>query len=385
MYVPHPFSEKVLTAPLVAQNREIGTGYYRKMMDHVLSFPSIVLPKYIIDGLQEKTLASYNMGIFGGSDLQFINYFCIEAVKFIDDNNMNMPSLKHSLIECNILFEQMFFAALADINKKKVVGIHSRAVKDEGYTSEEFCNVFKYKEKSFFHILGGHKQDPTICEGIEKVMLAIYSEYYLKIISEFPYKHIRLMPNANHEKLLTTEMCIAQYEDFLIKNEKRWKNIDFKILFEIEREIASYSTCFEYIKKGKDVIKLKLNPYYAIFRFPVTWSPHALSIIKRRLYVNHYRENFEVVLIPTIRGRGIRDIAIGDLASNIISILSSQEMGYCQLKKEIFDCIDHNVGSSNKTIEKVILKELEYLMYHGIIIQKKDYYEKEKVMSNISQ
>lgn len=48
IYLPRPLPERVLNAPLVAQNREVGTKYYRQMMDEgVLKFPSIKLPEYI--------------------------------------------------------------------------------------------------------------------------------------------------------------------------------------------------------------------------------------------------------------------------------------------------------------------------------------------------
>lgn len=60
-------------APLIAQNREIGTAYYKRMMDRILQEPAIKLPKYIADGLKEESIASYNMGIFGGSIQRFFS------------------------------------------------------------------------------------------------------------------------------------------------------------------------------------------------------------------------------------------------------------------------------------------------------------------------
>ena len=69
VYVSQPFSEEILTAPLVAQNREIGTIYYRRMMERILSHPTIVISDNIKKRLDEESIASYNMGMFGGSDI----------------------------------------------------------------------------------------------------------------------------------------------------------------------------------------------------------------------------------------------------------------------------------------------------------------------------
>ena len=52
--VPHPLPEEVLAKQLIAQNREIGTVYYRRMMDRILSHPDIKLPDYIEQGLREE-------------------------------------------------------------------------------------------------------------------------------------------------------------------------------------------------------------------------------------------------------------------------------------------------------------------------------------------
>ena len=84
------------------------------MMDKIVKHRSIRLPDFIVEGLKSETLASYNMGIFGGTDLAFIRKVCDEAFRFIDDNQMNNPEVAHSGVVCNILYEQMFFAALAD-------------------------------------------------------------------------------------------------------------------------------------------------------------------------------------------------------------------------------------------------------------------------------
>ena len=93
VFITEPLPERVTDAPLVAQNREIGTIYYRRMMDRILEHPSIRLPDYIGKGLKEESVASYNMGFFGGTDLDFIHRYCREVFRFMEENRMYDPTI----------------------------------------------------------------------------------------------------------------------------------------------------------------------------------------------------------------------------------------------------------------------------------------------------
>lgn len=75
----------------MAQNREIGTKYYRRMVDRMLSFGTIKLPRYIEQGLEEESISSYNMGIFGGNDVDFIHEYCDETLRFVRKTTSTMP------------------------------------------------------------------------------------------------------------------------------------------------------------------------------------------------------------------------------------------------------------------------------------------------------
>ena len=128
--LPHPLPEDVLAAPLIAQNREIGTHYYRQMMEKLLSYPEIMIPDFIQNALSEESIASYNMGFFGGHDLNFIQRYCETAFRFMEENRMNDLSERCSQINCNVFFEQIIFAVMADEERR--VGPYTRTnVKDE--------------------------------------------------------------------------------------------------------------------------------------------------------------------------------------------------------------------------------------------------------------
>lgn len=81
IYVPNALPKRILKAGLIAQNREIGTVYYRRMMDRILKQDNIKLPDYIKEGLKNESISSYNMGFFGGKDINFIHEYCDEAFR----------------------------------------------------------------------------------------------------------------------------------------------------------------------------------------------------------------------------------------------------------------------------------------------------------------
>ena len=183
IFLTKPISEDVINAPLIAQNREIGTAYYKRMMDRILLEPAIKLPKYIEDGLKEESIASYNMGIFGGSDLGFIHQFCHEAFEFMKSNRMNDSTCKHSFIDCNVFFEQVIFGVMTDLHKKEVASVIGRAICDEGYTWQEFCNFRKFGENRLLHLLGGHKRNKNITYSFERFMLTYYPKLAEEIVA----------------------------------------------------------------------------------------------------------------------------------------------------------------------------------------------------------
>ena len=73
VFLPAPIPEDIINAPLIAQNREIGTAYYQRMMQRVFHNPDVILPDYVHKGLNDGSLASYNMGVFGGRATPILN------------------------------------------------------------------------------------------------------------------------------------------------------------------------------------------------------------------------------------------------------------------------------------------------------------------------
>ena len=149
IYLPRPLPKRLERATLVAQNREYGTAYYKSMTNDMLSRPGLRIPPELYDGVAAESVASYNMGLFGGRDTAFIRRFCDTVFRFMDDNDLHNPLGKNSTANCNLVMEQIFFAVMADNEHRKVEGIVPRTMRDNGYTRGVLQPVALRKEPLF--------------------------------------------------------------------------------------------------------------------------------------------------------------------------------------------------------------------------------------------
>lgn len=280
IYVPRPLSREALSAPLVAQNREIGTVYYRRMMENVQRNGEIVLPAYITEALRAESVASYNMGMFGGHDLGFIHRYCQEAFMFLERNHMNDYLLPHSRVCCNILFEQVFFAVLADLAGREVASVLGRAVKDEGYSGREFCDLSYWSQRPFFHLLGGHKRNPYNADMLRRTLLRLYPDVLERITCLFVECHRRFSIEKETKcSSMSIERSIAQYEDAVEERRMRWDSLPNDELTRWERKVAESIVFEQSGDKQRQALMLECNPWLEWYHFPGDFHPVALRLL----------------------------------------------------------------------------------------------------------
>lgn len=184
-YLPHPLRNSILTAPIVAQNRELGASYYEAMLANIRSHQNLAFPQCVMAMYAEKSISSFNMGIFGGHNIEFIQRYCKDAMSFVDENGINNSELAIADLECNLFFEQIVFAAKADYEHEKVFPVWNKTVLDFGYTAQDFCDLDHWDEKDFLHILGGHKRSIHTCKMLANVLIREYPVYFDKIAEIF--------------------------------------------------------------------------------------------------------------------------------------------------------------------------------------------------------
>lgn len=301
VYINQPFSDAILDAPLVAQNKEIGTMYYRKMIDAVLKMSDIVLPSDLIDSISMDVISSYNMGVFGGTDIGFIHEYCEKAIMFVAQNHMDNVEVKSECdIDCNILFEQILFAVLADNANRDVHSVIGKAIKDEGYIASEFCDISNFISHRYFHILGGHKQNKKVLKDLTSLVYSQYREYYNRILLFSP-QHAIIRESIGYCKYVPGKDVdgITKYLDFLNDARSFWNSLDtdsaslidentFKSLFSRECKVHS---------------RIARHPQLRIYEISEAWTEMEMNFLRRRL---HCEENFpinQIALIPFLHGR----------------------------------------------------------------------------------
>jgi len=364
VYIPQPISANLLQKPLIAQNREYGTSYYKSLMDRLLAHQGIWIPSSLEEGLQKASVSSYNMGVFGGSDLDFIHRYCDEVFRFFKENRLTDPSSPYFNTNCNVIFEQVFFATMADNEKREVASLLGRTMRDEGYSRKEFCNLRYFEETPFFHILGGHKRSNWISEMISKTLLRKYPDYYWRILEMFPSIHLRLTKNDTCSDL-NAQTYLAQYTDFLLKSEKIWAKQDLGTLKKLESQKSLF--CNFLNAEDKDHFTIRQHPFLQVFDIPSTWPQPIVELLRTRLSSEWSKTRFDIAIIPDLGKTGTREVAIDDIAHNILFFLE-HPVPYHSLRKKIWSSFGDHVQKNAKLVEESIDNEIAYLLFNGIIL-----------------
>ncbi|MDY3819732.1 MAG: DUF6734 family protein, partial [Bacteroidaceae bacterium] len=334
VYISKPFPEEVHNAPLVVQNKEICTEYYNELMNHILSIPNLYLPEDLEKDINKKKISSFNMGIFGGNDIEFIQFFCHKVTKFLMRNNIIAPLYKHGEIDCNIFLEQILFSMYSKYFKKPVCCILQSEIKDNGYYGKNFCDLEHTNEHSFFHIIGGHKRTNNVCIMLKNAIYLKCADTYSKILSLFPYRNIRFDKNSTARISLEAERYVAQYEDFLNSLRKEWIDIPLDIIRDWSYKAASSIYLLESkIKKCKYV--LSIHPRLTIYEMASFWPVEALTILRNRLGKDKHFYLKAVGISPCLEENGIRETPLSCVGFNIVSYIQENITDYDIILKNL--------------------------------------------------
>lgn len=373
VYLPKPIPEEIINAPLIAQNREIGTEYYRSMIERMLSYPEIVLPDFVQQGLAEQSVASYNMGLFGGSDLDFIKRYCQEVENFMNINNMNDSSERVSRLNCNVIFEQILFAVFADNERREVTCLLERPMQDKGYTAGEFCDFWHFKEQSFLHILGGHKRIQEVFRELEHTLLHRYQEYAMRIMSLYSLRYPRLF--GLPIKLEHKERYAKKYQTYIAFIEEvgeKWSVLSGKDILDQEKKNVAYYEFLNATKEEQKSFVLCSNPYMNCFETPRKWGKKNILLREEIGNLTYEGGNCQIFIIPDIHSEGHRVVLVRDLGYNIITLLSHKPSSLSVLAKNLRGCFGAYFQQNHHKRWQLIRAEIIYLLLNGLIsIQKR--------------
>lgn len=367
VYLPNRLETKIETGELIAQNKEIGTDYYKNMIDAVLQ-KDIIIPDFLKEVLKKDSILSYNAGIIGGKNIQFMQEYCQAAFDFIESNRLNGINSKNSNVNYNILFEQILFYALSEKSNKIVTTVLDHSIQDNGYTYHEFCDFYSYNKYNLMHIIGGHKKNTRICELLGRTLLNKYPEYYKRIINLFPEHNKRIQPKkAKRLNPSNKVKLMIPYQNYLDNLSIKWKSILDEQLFDIETLSCNY---FQFLN-GSEVdrlpIVIKNNPYLSIYEIGDGWTQDAKLQIKEKINKDYASSHFDIACIPCLSVNGLKEVLIDDLAYNILTLLKVEKTFECLLEK-LQPCFGTKTKNNKHLIYNIITASLEYLFFNKLII-----------------
>ncbi len=357
VYLPKPVSEDIMDAPLIAQNREIGTTYYRKIMDRLFEGSVIELPEYLEVGLREESIASYNMGLFGGNDMAFIHSYCKEALAVCD---MNKATYLNG--NFNLLFEQMLFADKAKEENIPVSTIFPQVFNDNGYTVAGFCQLSRYEEKGFFHLLGGHKRNMEVIETFVETFMTLYPDYYKQILSLYPHHYQRGITKGGVCLLMTnTDIPIKAFIDFLNKAEMDWSTLSWEDLLEVERRCINGKRLSFHKDKLNDIC-VCCNPYLKCFDVLDSWDEEAIRIMRKRLSCKEDAPIEKVAVVPMLSFKTRKEYVLYELEHQVLEQLKGCSMKVYELLNKLI------AKNSSEEMRTLWLTEIQILLNEGLLI-----------------
>lgn len=364
VYLPQPILEDIANAPLIAQNKEIGTNYYRDMMYRVLHNPQIRLPECVQKGLQEDSIASYNMGVFGGNDLQFIQQYCNEVQKFFDTNGMNNAESVNSRIECNVFFEQILLAALIEEMQKKVGCIVKHDMYDQSYTISEFCNLYKFYRFPLHHLLGGHKSNPFVQRILRHQFANMYPKQF-DSIRELTNKRLPFrVPNMMSMKKPLHDQLIGFYM-FIEHKVQKWCEMDTNLYIQYEASFVNDSS-LEIEAEKHEEMNLSCNPYLCTYTFQGLNEDDIMQL--RKLF--RCEENFPlrtIAVIPVLVGDGYELVQLLPVDEKIIKAIQQGASSIRDVINRIF--VSYNTDEVRSMyLTYYIKEEINHLITRDIII-----------------
>ena len=167
---------KLESHDILVQNFEVSSDYYKSMWYNIRPHLNYI-PNSIEPYDKQINLKACNMGIFGCTDINFLNKYCSEVFKFVNHNWQNLDSIK--LYNFNIFFEQVLLNSLAIQQNKRIAKYIEKSIGDNEY--EGFADFEEVPEKKYLHLIGCYKKHFISCNKMRNYVLENYPQYYYKI------------------------------------------------------------------------------------------------------------------------------------------------------------------------------------------------------------
>lgn len=184
VFIWDKFLDELMRGGLIAQNLENTTDYYREMWNEIAPQLSFI-PQEIYNYHNGLSNLGCNMGIIGGSNIEFIQEYTKKSFEFVDNNKEVWGDF--NLFNFNIFFEQELFYEMSVLQNKPISYLFDEVWGDNSYLG--LGNFQDVPHKRFYlHLLGNFKRRLSICKFLEGHVLKEYPEFYLNLKKLIPEK-----------------------------------------------------------------------------------------------------------------------------------------------------------------------------------------------------
>jgi hypothetical protein len=169
--------EAWLQSSLLCQNVEKELFFYRAMLDKINREFSYLPAPFSHAYYADREIYSCNAGLFGGTDIGFIQEYCQTAFEFIQRNSSHLRSTDANL---NFLYEQYLLFYLAKERGIRVSPYLTEIVEDPLY--KELVRFQDIPPAPLIHPVGGFKKLQWVCNSLARRLRDEYPDHYYRII-----------------------------------------------------------------------------------------------------------------------------------------------------------------------------------------------------------
>lgn len=396
------FSNKLEKADLLAQNLEVSTSYYNNLFS-----PIKKRIKYFPDFFKENLFSTYpqayNAGILGGCNLELIQEYTGEAIKFAEQNHTCQSNSN-----LNIIFEQLLFYSIAKTHKIKVQCYFDKKYNDNGYSLNEFADFLSIPDKKYLHLIGPLKRNEFVCNQLVKRFFYDYPDYFEKVISLFeqpPHTYFQALKKTSQNnnncagykrktsysrtkklinKLYPENNINSNKKVALFVKEKNNRVLNEVFIFEkklhyfltrkfsrilrddildIERKVARSNFYLIDIQNKKLSPLLFLNPYIEIIETPfdiINLNPYEI--------LREEKKQKTVACIPQLFFNGYITVELDPISINIIATLYEETTPVTfKVLEEKIDCLFDRIDNDRQSIKSLLILSLKYLVGNNMI------------------
>lgn len=247
VFIWEAFPDQLLKQKLITQNLEVTTNYYQSIWEIIAPNLSY-LPEEMMPYVSGREKYACNMGIVGGTDIEFFQKYTQKSFEFVDRNTESIP--EDAMMNFNVFFEQVLFYLMAKKEGIPTSYLINEVSEDNGYKGFGDFNKVPH-EKTYLHLLGHYKRDHKVCTMLKDYVLRYYPEYFQKLLNinegYFPkYQSKELDYDFSPEANLLRVQEFEEQLDTLSGNE-----------FLLSRDLFSVNQSKEFdqhVNQGKDVI-----------------------------------------------------------------------------------------------------------------------------------